>query len=104
MFIYPPHTNTPLQAAEEMAVRYHTECTPRDLDPRVVTPTARLLARVRCALADVKLAAAVECVRLAAEDRDKARPKFPRVPGKVATVRGRDKKGISLVLKSVGTA
>ncbi|GLI64301.1 hypothetical protein VaNZ11_007526, partial [Volvox africanus] len=71
-----------LLAAEEMAVRAQTECTPRDLDPRVVTPTARLLARVRCELADVQLAAASERERLAAEDREKGRPKFPRIRGK----------------------
>ncbi|GIM06170.1 hypothetical protein Vretimale_10567, partial [Volvox reticuliferus] len=71
-----------LLAAEEMAVRVQTECTPRDLDPRVVTPTARLLARVRCDLADVKLATALERERLAAEDREKGRPKFPRIKGK----------------------
>ncbi|GLC40349.1 Cilia- and flagella-associated protein 46, partial [Pleodorina starrii] len=71
-----------LTAAEEMAVRFQTDTTPRDLDPRVVTPTARLLARVRCALAEVQLAAAAERERMAAEDREKARPKFPRVRGR----------------------
>ncbi|GIL57034.1 hypothetical protein Vafri_12299, partial [Volvox africanus] len=71
-----------LLAAEDMAVRAQTECTPRDLDPRVVTPTARLLAQVRCELADVQLAAASERERLAAEDREKGRPKFPKIRGK----------------------
>lgn len=70
-----------LQAAEELSSRLLSSTTPRDLPPCVVPPAACLLARVRCALGGVLLAAAQERERLAEEDKRKARPKFPQVSG-----------------------
>lgn len=91
-----------LLAAEEMAVRFHAEATPRDLAPRCVTPTARLLARVRCRLAEVQLAAAEERERLAGADREKARPKFPHMRGKrdVQVRAGACRRGLLLLSSS----
>lgn len=44
-----------LVQAEEMAARFVAGACPRDLDPVISLPVARLLARVRLALAELRL-------------------------------------------------
>ncbi|MEW5301509.1 MAG: hypothetical protein WDW36_004367 [Sanguina aurantia] len=68
--------------AEEMAARFQSECVPRDLDPAVVVPVSRLLARTRLALAELQLLQAAARDANRAADQARLRPKYPRMKGR----------------------
>ncbi len=68
-----------LVAAEEMANKFVAGSCPRDLHPTISMPVARLLARVRLALAELRLMQARARDAHAADDRQKKRPKYPVV-------------------------
>lgn len=63
-----------------MAARFVAGACPRDLDHTISLPVSRLLARVRLALAELRLMQARARDAHAAEDRSRKRPKYPQVP------------------------
>lgn len=65
-----------------MASRFQSECVPRDLDPAVVVPVSRLLARTRLALAELLLLQAAARDDNKEADQAKLRPKYPRMKGR----------------------
>ncbi len=69
-----------LLQAEEMASKFVQNAVPRDLDVRISLPVSRLLAQVRLSLAELRLSQARQRGIHAVEDRDKERPRFPKVP------------------------
>uniref|UniRef100_A0A7S3QYI0 Uncharacterized protein n=1 Tax=Dunaliella tertiolecta TaxID=3047 RepID=A0A7S3QYI0_DUNTE len=66
-----------LQQAEDMAAKFVTVAAPRDLEHSTSLPVSRLLARVRLALAGLRLMQARARDAHAAEDRNNVRPKYP---------------------------
>ena len=65
--------------AEEMASKFVQTSVPRDLDVRISLPVSRLLAQVRLSLAELRLSQAKQRGIHAVDDRDKERPRFPKV-------------------------